>query len=66
MIRIAIVEDDDRYAGELSEFADRFMKEEDIELKTTRFTDGDEIAENYTDFPVVITGYLSICGLQPG
>jgi DNA-binding LytR/AlgR family response regulator len=48
MIRIAIVEDDDRYADTLSEFTDRFMKEENIELKTTRFTDGDEIAENYT------------------
>jgi hypothetical protein len=47
-------------------FAYLFIKEEYIELKTTRFTDGDEIAENYTDFPVVITGYLSICGLQPG
>jgi DNA-binding LytR/AlgR family response regulator len=48
MIQIAIVEDDDRYAERLFAYMDRFMLEENMEISLTRFTDGDEIAENYT------------------
>ena len=47
MIEIAIVEDEDSYAEQLVEFIDRYQAESGNYFKITRFTDGDEITNNY-------------------
>ena len=48
MIRIAIVEDDPQYAERLQEYLNKYRKESGIGIEITRFTDGDEIAEEYS------------------
>ncbi len=47
MISIAIVEDEDSYAAQLKEYIGKYSKEHKEDFEVTRFTDGDEIAENY-------------------
>lgn len=47
MIRIALVEDDPGYRGQIREYLDRYAKEYNQKLVVTDFTDGDEIALNY-------------------
>ncbi|MCR5452684.1 MAG: LytTR family DNA-binding domain-containing protein [Lachnospiraceae bacterium] len=48
MINLAIVEDEDHFARELSEYISRYEKETGSVISVTRFCDGDEIVENYT------------------
>lgn len=48
MIKIAVVEDDKKYRGQLVEFLDRFSKEKEYAIEITEFTDGDEIIEKYS------------------
>lgn len=48
MIRIAIVEDEDLYAGQLSGMLNRFSRDTGTQVRITRFKDGDEIVEGYT------------------
>jgi len=47
MIKIAICEDEETYAGEFTEYLNKYGRETGQEFKITRFTDGDEIVENY-------------------
>ena len=47
MIELAIVEDEDSYAAQLVEFVNRYQSESGNYFKITRFTDGDEITNNY-------------------
>lgn len=47
MIQLAIVEDEDAYAEQLTQMVLRYEKEKDVRIHITRYTDGDEIAENY-------------------
>lgn len=47
MISLAIVEDEDSYAEQLTDMVNRYQKERNTRIKVTRYTDGDEIAENY-------------------
>ncbi len=47
MIHIAVVEDEELYRNQLAEYLDQFQKEQNISLKITYFTDGDEIVEGY-------------------
>ncbi len=47
MIRVAVVEDEKRYAEELDSFLSRFSEETGNMLKILHYTDGDEIAEDY-------------------
>ena len=47
MIQLAIVEDEDSYAKQLSEFAQKYQKESGQYFKITRFRDGDEITNGY-------------------
>ena len=46
MISLAIVEDEDSYAEQLTDMVNRYQKERNTRIKVTRYTDGDEIAEN--------------------
>ena len=48
MLRVAIVEDEPAYAGELAEFLDRYQKERDISLQVSRFQDGEEFLSSYS------------------
>ena len=48
MIRIAVVEDEDEFAAELTDYLDRFKKENNIQLSVKRFRDGTEVTEGYT------------------
>ncbi len=47
MINLAIVENEDLYASQLTEFVDRYQKESGNSIKITRFKDGDEITNGY-------------------
>ena len=47
MINLAIVEDEDSYAQQLTEFVTRFQKESGNTFRITRFKDGDEITNGY-------------------
>ncbi len=47
MIRIAVVEDEDASAELLQSFLVRYEREYGVQIKSERFRDGDEIADNY-------------------
>ncbi len=47
MINLAIVEDEDGYAAQLTQFIDRYQKESGNSFRITRFRDGDEIVNGY-------------------
>jgi len=48
MVRIAVVEDDPMYVGQLKEYLERYGSERGEKLAITCFADGDEIALHYT------------------
>lgn len=48
MIRIAVVEDEDIYANQLGVYLHDYAAEKKIDLQIDRFTDGDEITEQYS------------------
>jgi len=55
MIKIAIVEDDDFFASQLSEYLDRYSREQGADFKVRRFTDGYAVVENYRhDFDIIL------------
>jgi len=55
MIQIAVVEDEDLYAGQLMEYLAKFQEEYGIGLRMTRFKDGDEITNNYSSqFDIIL------------
>ncbi len=47
MIQLAIVEDEDSYAQQLTEFVNKYQSESGHYFKITRFRDGDEITNGY-------------------
>lgn len=47
MVHIAIVEDENMYADQLREYLLRYQSEKGTDIRVTRFTDGDEIVEDY-------------------
>ncbi len=47
MIKIAIVEDEQEYADQLQQYLKRYEEEYGKIIQTTRFSDGDELVENY-------------------
>lgn len=47
MIRIAIVEDDSESARQLQDYLHQYQQETGTAIETTRFSDGDEITEDY-------------------
>ena len=48
MITIAIVEDEEAYAKQLTEYIEKYQQESGKRFKVIRFQDGDEIVEKYT------------------
>jgi len=55
MVRIALVEDDDNYRRELMDYLSRYSRERGEKFHTTVFTDGAEIAEDYTaDYDIIL------------
>ncbi len=55
MIRIAITEDEDRYAEALTEHLHRFEKEENVTFTITRYHDGYELTDPYPgDFDIIL------------
>jgi len=55
MIKIAIVEDDDLFASQLSDYLDRYSQEQNTAFKTRRFSDGYALVENYRhDFDIIL------------
>ncbi len=47
MIQLAIVEDEDSYASQLTEYINKYQAESGNYFKITRFSDGDEITNGY-------------------
>lgn len=55
MIHIAVVEDEQAYVEQLTEYIARFQEEFSLEMKVTVFSDGDEIAEDYrADYDIIL------------
>ena len=55
MINLAIVEDEDSYAEQLTEFVNKYQKESGNCFKITRFKDGDEITNGYrSQFDIIL------------
>ena len=55
MINLAIVEDEDSYAEQLTEFVSRYQQESGNLFKITRFRDGDEITNGYrSQFDIIL------------
>ena len=48
MIKLAIVEDEDHFADELTDYIGKYSQESGTLFEVTRYRDGDEIAEEYT------------------
>lgn len=48
MITIAIVEDEEAYAKQLTEYIEKYQRESGKSIRVIRFSDGDEIVEKYT------------------
>lgn len=48
MLRVAIVEDEERYAAELEEFLRQYGEESSRQIKVTHFRDGEDLVEDYT------------------
>lgn len=48
MITIAIVEDEEAYAKQLTEYIEKYQQESGKRFRIVRFQDGDEIVEKYT------------------
>ena len=46
MYTVAIVEDEDLYAGQLEEYLNRYALDKDIRIRTVRYRDGAEIADD--------------------
>ena len=47
MINLAIVEDEDTYAAQLTDFVEKYQAESGNAFRITRFRDGDEITKGY-------------------
>lgn len=55
MIKIAIVEDESMYAGQLKEYLERYEKENGEAFDITIYTDGDEIVHKYkAQFDIIL------------
>lgn len=55
MIELAIVEDEDSYAKQLTEYIEKYQEESGKFFKITRFKDGDEIASGYkSQFDIIL------------
>ncbi len=55
MIKIAIVEDEDHFANQLTSYLKQYEKEYGRCFDVVRFTDGDEIIENYAgDYDIIL------------
>ncbi len=55
MINLAIVEDEDTYASQLTEFVEKYQSESGNYFKITRFRDGDEITNGYkSQFDIIL------------
>ncbi len=55
MINLAIVEDEDTYAVQLTEFVEKYQEESGNYFKITRFRDGDEITNGYkSQFDIIL------------
>lgn len=55
MIRVAIVEDDDKYKQQLIEFLQRYEQEKSEQIEIMTYSDGDEIVENYkAQFDIIL------------
>lgn len=55
MLRIAVVEDDKKYAAQLKEYLKRYEEETKRKLSVTMFSDGEDIVTDYTvDFDIIL------------
>lgn len=55
MVNLAIVEDEDEYAAQLTEFISKYQEESGNAFRITRFRDGDEIVTGYRgNFDVIL------------
>ena len=58
MINLAIVEDEDTYAAQLTEFVEKYQAESGNHFKITRFRDGDEITNGYRgQFDIILMDF---------
>ncbi len=54
MIKIAVVEDEDKWANLINEYLDRFSEKENLDIAITRFRDGYDLVEGYSgEFSII-------------
>ncbi|MCR5101074.1 MAG: LytTR family DNA-binding domain-containing protein [Butyrivibrio sp.] len=55
MVRIAVVEDEDKWANLIKEYLDRFSSEEKTDIAITRFCDGYDLVDGYScNFDIIL------------
>ena len=55
MIRIAVVEDEDKWANIIEECLDKLSKQDKIDIAITRFCDGYDLVENFAcNFDIIL------------
>lgn len=55
MIRIAIVEDDDKWANIINDYLDKLSSQDKLEIAITRFCDGYDLVEKYScEFDIIL------------
>lgn len=55
IIRVAVVDDEKIFTDQLREYLERYGRESGNEIRMTFFSDGDEIAENYSgDYDIIL------------
>ncbi len=54
MIKIAIVEDEDKWANIINEYLQRYTSQQRIDIAITRFSDGYDLVDGYScDFDII-------------
>lgn len=55
MVKVAIVEDEDHFAGDLMDYLKKYEREHPVSFEIVRFRDGDEITEKYSgDYDIIL------------
>lgn len=54
MIRVAVVEDEALFADQMQQYLEKYKQERGHNLQVTGFADGDEIAEHYSGFDIIL------------
>ena len=65
MIQIALVEDEEIYVKQLTEYIRKYQTERGRSIKVTVFGDGEDITENYSGgFDIILMDIQMLCSIN--